>query len=100
MAEGDRRDRLTLWQRSVLRNLRRTARRPDGEPLAPEDWEAYFRLMSSRSGRLWSGLLRSLPTSPRCGICGAPFAGFGSRLVRPLGYRPSRGDGNDLPDRA
>lgn len=90
MAEGDRRERLTLWQRSVLRNLRRTARKGEDEPLGPEDWEAYFRLMSSRSGRLWFGLLRSLPTSPRCGICGAPFAGFGSRLVRPLGYRPSR----------
>ena len=35
-------------------------------------------------------LLRALPSSPRCGICGAPFSGFGSRLVRPLGYRPSR----------
>lgn len=90
MAEGDRRDRLTFWQRSVLRKMHRAARKDDGEPLAPEDWEAYFRLMSSRSGRLWTGLLQSLPTSPRCGICGAPFAGFGSRLVRPLGYRPSR----------
>jgi adenylate cyclase len=90
MAESDPRDRLTFWQRSVLRNIRRAARKDDGEPLAPEDWEAYFRLMSSRSGRLWSGVLRTLPTSPRCGICGAPFAGFGSRLVRPLGYRPSR----------
>ena len=39
-------------------------------------------------------MLRSLPSSPRCGICGAPFAGFGSRLVRPLGYRPSRKNPN------
>jgi adenylate cyclase len=90
MAEGDRRDRLTFWQRSVLRKMHRAARKDDGEPLAPEDWEVYFRLMSSRPGRLWTGLLRSLPRGPRCGICGAPFAGFGSRLVRPLGYRPSR----------
>lgn len=90
MAEGDRPDRLTFWQRSVRRNIRRTARKGDDEPLAPEDWESYFRLMASRSGRLWFSLLQALPTSPRCGICGAPFAGFGSRLVRPLGYRPSR----------
>lgn len=34
--------------------------------------------------------MRSLPSSPRCGICGAPFSGVGSRLVGPLGYRPSR----------
>jgi adenylate cyclase len=37
-----------------------------------------------------AALLRSLPRSPRCGVCGAPFAGFGGRLVAPLGYRPSR----------
>jgi adenylate cyclase len=35
-----------------------------------------------------------MPSSPRCGICGAPFAGIGSRLVRPLGYRPSRRNPN------
>jgi adenylate cyclase len=88
--EGHRPDRLTLWQRSNLRRMRKASRKREGEPLTPEDWEAYYRLMSGRSGRLWMGLLRSLPSSPRCGICGAPFAGFGSRLVKPLGYRPSR----------
>jgi adenylate cyclase len=88
--EGHRPDRLTLWQRSNLRRMRKASRKREGEPLTPEDWETYYRLMSGRSGRLWMGLLRSLPSSPRCGICGAPFAGFGSRLVKPLGYRPSR----------
>src|SRR5690349_10072951 len=88
--EGGHPDRLTLWQRSLLRRMRKAARKGSAEPLAPEDWETYFRLMSGRPGRLWTGLLRSLPASPRCGICGAPFSGFGSRLVRPLGYRPSR----------
>jgi adenylate cyclase len=87
MAEGDR---LTPWQRSTLRRMRRASRKGEDEPLTAEDWETYYRLMSSRSSRLWIGLLRSLPSSPRCGICGAPFAGFGSRLVKPLGYRPSR----------
>jgi adenylate cyclase len=90
MAEGDHRDRLTLWQRSTLRRLRKAARKGAGEPLTPADWETYYRLMSSRSSRLWMGVLRSLPSSPRCGICGAPFAGFGRKLVQPLGYRPSR----------
>ena len=88
--EGDRPDRLTLWQRSNLRRMRKASRKRDGEPLTSEDWEAYYRLLTSRSGRLWMGLLQSLPSSPRCGICGAPFSGFGSRLVKPLGYRPSR----------
>lgn len=87
MAEGDR---LTLWQRSNLRRMRKASRKREGEPLTSADWEAYYRLMSSRSGRIWMGMLRSLPSSPRCGICGAPFAGFGSHLVKPLGYRPSR----------
>ena len=35
-------------------------------------------------------MLRALPAEPRCGFCGAPFAGFGARIVGPLGYRPSR----------
>lgn len=35
-----------------------------------------------------------LPSTPRCGYCGAPFAGVGARLARPLGYRPSRKNPN------
>src|SRR6185295_19936742 len=35
-----------------------------------------------------------LPSTPRCGFCGAPFAGVGARVVRPLGYRPSRKNPN------
>jgi adenylate cyclase len=90
MAEPDRRERPTFWQRSVLRRLRKAARKGGDEPLTSEDWATYFQLMSGRTGRLWTGVLRSLPASPRCGICGAPFSGLGSRLVSPLGYRPSR----------
>lgn len=90
MAEADRRERLTFWQRSVLRRLRKASRKGRDEPLTSEDWATYFKLMSGRTGRLWTGILRALPAGPRCGICGAPFSGFGSRLVRPLGYRPSR----------
>jgi adenylate cyclase len=90
VSEGDRSDRLTFWQRSTLRRMRRAARKGEGEPLTSEDWETYYRLMSTRSSRAMMGLLRSLPSSPRCGICGAPFSGFGAKLVQPLGYRPSR----------
>jgi adenylate cyclase len=88
--EGGCPPRLTPWQRMTVRRMRRAAGKRDGEPLTPEDWEIYLRMVSSRSGRMTKTLLRSLPESPRCGICGAPFAGFGARLVRPLGYRPSR----------
>ena len=47
-------------------------------------------MASDPVGRGVSRALRALPSSPRCGICGAPFEGIGGRLVRPLGYRPSR----------
>jgi adenylate cyclase len=90
MAEGERRDRLTPYQRLALRRVRRAARKAPDEPLASDDWAAYFEITSGRAARGIGRLLRALPSSPRCGICGAPFSGFGSRLIRPLGYRPSR----------
>jgi adenylate cyclase len=81
---------LTFWQRAARRRSRRAAGKAAGEPLSPEDWAAYFTMASDPASRSISRVLRALPSSPRCGICGAPFAGFGARLVRPLGYRPSR----------
>jgi len=83
-------ERLTFWQRAAQRRLRRVARKQKDEPLTSDDWAAYFAMASDPTGRTVSRVLRSLPSSPRCGICGAPFSGFGGRLVRPLGYRPSR----------
>jgi adenylate cyclase len=83
-------ERLTFWQRTARRRLRKVARKQKDEPLSPDDWAAYFAMASDPTGRTVSRILRSLPSGPRCGICGAPFAGFGARLVRPLGYRPSR----------
>jgi adenylate cyclase len=83
-------ERLTFMGRQALRRTRRAARKKEDEPLAPEDWEAFFRLSSTRPERFMSRILRALPTGPRCGICGAPFAGVGGRLLRPLGYRQSR----------
>jgi adenylate cyclase len=90
MAEGRDADRLTWWQRLALRRMHRAARKKADEPLTPEDWATYFEMASGRMGSAVSSVLRALPSSPRCGICGAPFAGFGSRLIRPLGYRQSR----------
>jgi len=90
MAEEGDANRLTLWQRLALRRLRKAARKTRDEPLTSEDWATYFEMASGRMESGLSSLLRALPSSPRCGICGAPFAGFGSRLIRPLGYRQSR----------
>jgi adenylate cyclase len=74
----------------ALRRLLRHAGRRPGQPLTPEDWQAYFEFSTVASTRAVHRLMRSLPSSPRCGMCGAPFAGIGGRLVRPLGFRPSR----------
>ncbi len=90
MGEDSADERLTAWQRLASRGLARHAGKRPGEPLAPEDWMAYFDFSTTRTSRAVHRLLRSLPASPRCGLCGAPFAGIGRRLVQPLGYRPSR----------
>ena len=80
----------TLWQRMAVRKLRRAAGRKAGEPLGPEDWEVAWRLHEQGLGGVVAAIFRTLPSSPRCGICGAPFAGVGRWVVGPLGYRPSR----------
>jgi adenylate cyclase len=90
VGEGAPKERLTFWQRAARQRVRKAARRGKGEPLAPEDWAVFFEMAASPLERRLSRVLRALPSSPRCGICGAPFAGVGGRLIRPLGYRPSR----------
>jgi adenylate cyclase len=84
------RSKPTLWQRMAVRKLRRAAGRAAGEPLSPEDWEVAWRLHEHGLGGVVAATFRALPSSPRCGICGAPFAGPGRWIVGPLGYRPSR----------
>jgi adenylate cyclase len=84
------REKPTLWQRMAVRKLRRAAGRGAGEPLAPEDWEVAWRLHEQGLGGAVAAVFRALPSSPRCGICGAPFAGVGRWVAGPLGYRPSR----------
>lgn len=80
----------TVWQRLAARRLRRKAGRHADEPLRPEDWEVAWRLHEYGWGRVFGRCFLALPKSPRCGVCGAPFAGLGGRVVGPLGYRPSR----------
>jgi adenylate cyclase len=88
----DVRSKPTLWQRMAVRKLRRAAGRAGGEPLAPEDWQVAWRLHEQGFGGVCAALFRALPSSPRCGICGAPFVGAGRWIVGTLGYRPSRKD--------
>jgi adenylate cyclase len=80
----------TLSQRIGLRQVRRKAGKGADEPLTAGDWVAWGQIddivVNHAMHRLW----RVLPSSPRCGICAAPFAGPGRWLVRPLGFSPSR----------
>jgi adenylate cyclase len=85
---------LTFWQRQSLKRVVKLARKNPGEALSPGDWEAYFRFGAQPSTRAGKRILRAIPSTPRCGFCGAPFAGFGARVVGPLGYRPSRKNPN------
>jgi hypothetical protein len=82
--------RRTFYQRMVVREVRRRARKVRGEPLSPEDWAAVIELNNTLAARAIKRVWRALPSSPRCGMCSAPFAGPGRFVVRPLGYRPSR----------
>jgi adenylate cyclase len=86
--------RPTLLQRKALRGLTKLARKHPGEPLTPDDWEFYWQFGTQPTNRAFKRLLRALPSTPRCGYCGAPFAGLGARIVKPLGYRPSRKNPN------
>lgn len=81
---------LSMFQRAALRKIRRAAQRDDAEPLSAEDWPAVWALHHTPRGRALHQLFAVLPSSPRCCQCGAPFAGVGKFLTRPLGYRPSR----------
>jgi len=83
-----------LAQRQALKGLVKQARKQPGEPLTPDDWESYWRYGTQPSSRAVKRVLRALPSTPRCGYCGAPFGGLGGRLVRPFGYRPSRKNPN------
>jgi adenylate cyclase len=87
---GGGRTKLTWWQRAGMKAIRRKAGRKDGEPLKPEDWEVVWRLHETGIGGVVSTMLRVLPSSPRCAVCAAPFAGPGRHIAGPLGYRPSR----------
>src|SRR4051812_38912653 len=88
--DADTESRPTLWQRLAIPRLPRAAGGEEGEPLSPEDWAIAWRLHEQGLGGVVGAVVRHLPSSPRCGVCGAPFAGIGHHLVGPLGYRPSR----------
>ena len=50
----------------------------------------FIKLMDSHGPRAFFWLMRHLPSEPRCRLCAAPYGGFGGRLMRRVGYGPSR----------
>lgn len=64
------------------------ARRRAGTCAAEDYWQIVLlgKHPGLRRGRHVFGLL---PSSPRCTLCNAPFAGIGAWLMRPLGKHPS-----------
>jgi adenylate cyclase len=90
----DETQKLTWWQRQGVREMRKAARKAQDQPLEPDDWLAVWEWHAKGFNRRFSALLRALPSSPRCSVCGAPFAGVGHTVLRPLGYRPSRKNPN------
>jgi adenylate cyclase len=79
--EGPEDEKLTLWQQMGIRQVRRRAGRAPGEPLQPEDWAAQYAIAETRPMRAMRAFWRALPSSPRCGRCGAPFEGVGRLIV-------------------
>lgn len=87
-------DRTPLLQRRKARKQRRAAGRAPHEPLSVDAWSAFWAATNTTRARVGHRFLKLLPHGPRCGICSAPFGGFGRFLVWPFGYRPSRKNPN------
>jgi adenylate cyclase len=66
---------------------RKRAPDPHGE-LA--DVEAFIDLMNSHLPRAFAAVMRRLPSEPRCRLCHAPNGGVGGRVMRRVGFGPSR----------
>lgn len=56
---------------------------------APEDVN-FFDLMDKHMPRMFLRLMRHLPSEPRCRLCKAPYGGIGGRIMRRVGFGPSR----------
>src|SRR5437764_20518 len=51
---------------------------------------AFFELMNSHLPRNFARVMKRLPADPRCRLCNAPFGGVGGRVMRRVGFGPSR----------
>jgi adenylate cyclase len=51
---------------------------------------AFFELMDNHLPRTFAAVMKRLPSEPRCRLCHAPYGGFGGRIMRRVGFGPSR----------
>src|SRR5947208_10717631 len=65
------------------------AERPEQLQGAPEDVN-FFELMDNHMPRAFLRVMRHLPSEPRCRLCNAPYGGVGGRIMRRVGFGPSR----------
>jgi adenylate cyclase len=54
------------------------------------DPDPFFVMLTTHRARRIGRVLRALPSSPRCAVCKAPYGGVGGKIVRRLGFAPSR----------
>jgi adenylate cyclase len=58
------------------------------------DATAFFERMSHHMPRAFIAVMSRLPADPRCRLCRAPYGGFGGRIMRRVGFAPSRKNPN------
>jgi adenylate cyclase len=51
---------------------------------------AFFERMSHHMPRAFIAVMSRLPAEPRCRLCRAPYGGMGGRIMRRVGFGPSR----------
>jgi adenylate cyclase len=65
-----------------------------GDIHGDEDAVDFLKQMDNHLPRMVGGVLRRLPSEPRCHLCHAPYGGVGGRIVKRLGFGPSRKNPN------
>jgi hypothetical protein len=58
------------------------------------DATAFFDRMSHHMPRAFIAVMSRLPAEPRCRLCRAPYGGIGGRIMRRVGFGPSRKNPN------
>jgi adenylate cyclase len=59
-------------------------------PRAESEDTAFFERLDGHLPRTFIAVMRRLPSEPRCRLCRAPYGGIGGRIMRRVGFGPSR----------